>query len=163
MSQSAQVHSTESIEAVANSLVRFREQVDQSTTVLAAEIRRTIEWLEHDRPRYWKRRLHQAHDELAAARAALQRCLMFPINDERPSCDEERAAVKKAEAQLAYCQEKTEQVTEWIRRVRREEFDYEARMTKLARIVVDDDVPRATALQTVQNESRILNTFSIFK
>ena len=143
MSQSAEVHSTEAIEAVAAGLLRFREQVDQATTGLEAEIRRTIDWLEHDRPRFWKKQLHQAHDGVAQARANLQRCLMFPINDERPSCYEERAALKRAEARLAYCEEKTERVQQWIRDVRREQFDFEGRMGKLKRIVVEDDLPKA--------------------
>ena len=67
---------------------------------------------------------------------------MFPIADERPSCYEERAALKKAQARLAYCQEKTERVRHWQRTVEHELFEYQGRISQLVR-VVEVDVPHA--------------------
>ena len=65
MSGSANVHSVESIESVQSALVAFGEQVAQAQTVLSQEIRRLLDWLEHDRPKYWKARIYRATDELA--------------------------------------------------------------------------------------------------
>jgi hypothetical protein len=86
-------------------------------------------------------------DEVNAARAALHRCLMYPIADERPSCREERAALKKAQARLAYCEEKSERLTHWIREVRHEMFEYKGRIGQLSEIV-EFDVPAAIGLLT---------------
>ena len=142
MGTSANVRSLEAITSVKTALVQFSDRVEQALTILESEMRRVQEWLEHDCPRYWKQQVHQANDDLAQARAELHRCLMFPIADERPSCMEERAAVKRAEARLEYCVEKVERVKHWIAEINREKFEYQGRASRLAG-VTEIDVPRA--------------------
>jgi hypothetical protein len=142
MSAQANVQSLEAIDAVRNALVSFVDQVRDALTELQSEMRRVADWLEHDRPRYWTTQIRLAHDGVHAAQQALHRCLMFPIGTERPSCYEERAALKKAQARLAYCEEKAERVRHWQRVVQHELFEYEGRISQLVR-VVEEDVPRA--------------------
>jgi len=126
-------------------LVAFRDEVEQALAMIDIEMRRVIDWLEHDRPTYWRKQVHVAHDAVTEARASLHRCLMYPINDERPSCYEERAELKKAEARLAYCNEKSERLRHWIREIRHESFEYEGRISQLKEIA-EIDVPEATAV-----------------
>jgi hypothetical protein len=142
MSTGANVQSSEAIETVRQSLVLFAHQVSDALTELSTEMRRVLEWLEHDRPRYWKTQLRRAHDQVHEAQQALHRCLMFPIAGERPSCYEERAALKNAQARLAYCQEKAERVRHWQRTVQHELFEYEGQISQLVR-AVEMDVPQA--------------------
>ena len=142
MSGSANVQSSEAIEAVKAALAFFKDQVDQALSTNDIEMRRVLDWLEHDRPRYWKTRVRDANDAVTAAKAALTRCLMYPINDERPSCYEERAELKKADVQRVYCEEKAERLRHWIREVRHELFEYEGRISQLVELV-DTDVPAA--------------------
>src|SRR5262249_28116878 len=136
------VQSSDAIEAVKGALAFFKDQIEQSLSTNDLEMRRVLDWLEHDRPRYWKNRVRVAHDEVTVARAALTRCLMYPINDERPACHEERAAVKKAEAQRVYCEEKAERLRHWIREVQHELFEYEGRISQIVELV-ELDVPAA--------------------
>jgi hypothetical protein len=147
MSTSANVQSLESIEAVRRAVMLFDEQVADALTELGAEMRRMLDWLEHDRPRYWKTQVRKAHDQLHEAQQALHRCLMFPIGDDRPSCYEERMDLKKAQARLAYCQEKEERVRQWQRTVRHELFEYEGRISQLVRLV-EVDMPQALGVLT---------------
>jgi hypothetical protein len=70
---------------------------------------------------------------------------MYPINDERPSCYEERAELKKAEARQAYCLEKTERLRHWSREVRHEKYEYQGRISQL-KDVVGIDVPQAVVI-----------------
>lgn len=142
MSTGANVQSTEAIDAVRRSLVLFVDQVQEALTELSAEMRRMLEWLEHDRPRFWKTQVRLAHDQVHEAQQALHRCLMFPVAGERPSCYEERAALKRAQARLAYCEEKTERVRHWQRAVQHELFEYEGRISQLVR-AVEIDAPQA--------------------
>jgi hypothetical protein len=142
MSTGANVHSSEAIEAVRGSLSLFADQVQEALTELGSEMRRVLEWLEHDRPRFWKNQVRIAHDQVHEAQQALHRCLMFPVADERPSCYEERAALKKAQARLAYCEQKVERVRHWQRTVQHELFEYEGRISQLVR-TVEVDVPQA--------------------
>ncbi len=131
MSGPAYIHNTDAIESVKAALANFAYQVDEGLTEISAECRRTLDWLEHDRPRFWKHRVRVAWDEVEQAKKELNRCLMFPIGDERPSCAEQRAALKKAQANLAYCEQKAERLKDWCRQVRHELFEYEGRISQL--------------------------------
>ncbi len=144
MSGPAYVHNTDAIESVRAALANFAHQVDEGLTEIAAECRRVLDWLEHDRPRYWKNRVRLAWDEVEQAKKELHRCLMFPIGDQRPSCTEQRAALKKAQAHLAYCEQKAENLKNWCRDVRHELFEYEGRISQL-KACGEIDVPKATA------------------
>jgi exonuclease VII large subunit len=142
MSTPAKVHSSEAIEAVRMALMSFAAQVGDALTELSAEMRRMQEWLEHDRPRHWKMQIRRAVDQAHEAQQALHRCLMFPIANERPSCTEERTALKQAQARLAYCQEKEDTVRRWQQTMRHEMFEYEGRISQLVRLV-EVEVPQA--------------------
>lgn len=144
MSGPAYVQNTEAIERLKGSLAKFSHQVGEGLTELEAEMRRMLDWLEHDRPRYWKNAVREAWDGVAQAKQNLQRCLMYPIGDERPSCTEERDALKQAEAHLAYCEQKVERLKAWCRELRHELFEYEGRVTQLKE-VTEVDVPQAMA------------------
>jgi len=142
MSGPAKVYSSEAIDAVRLALVSFVETVRDALTELRSEMRKTEDWLESDRPPYWRNQVRLAMDGVHEAQQALHRCLMFPVADERPSCYEERAVLKKAQARLAYCQEKQERVRHWQQTLRHELFEYEGRISQLAKLV-DIDAPQA--------------------
>jgi len=142
MSTPAKVYSSDAIEAMKMAMVVFVEQVSDALAELSAEMRRMQDWVEHDRPRYWKLQMRRGMDLVHEAQQALHRCLMFPIASERPSCTEERIALKKAKARMAYCEIKEERVRYWQKTLRHEMFEYEGRMSQLLRLV-EVEVPRA--------------------
>jgi len=141
----AQVRSFEAIQAVRDEVSRFAARASDGVDELAGEIRRVLDWVEHDRPAYWRSRVRVAYDRVAEARANLNRCLMYPINEEAPSCTEEKAALKRAQAHLAYCEEKQRKVHEWARDLRHELHEYDGRIARLKRWV-ESDAPRCEAL-----------------
>jgi hypothetical protein len=142
MTGPAKVHSSDAIEAVRLALISFIDHVNDSLTELSAEMRRVQEWLERDRPAYWRKQHRLGMDKVHEAQQALQRCLMFPIANERPSCYEERAELKKAQAWLAYCERKTERVRHWQQTMRHELFEYEGRISQLVKLV-EIEVPQS--------------------
>lgn len=146
---SAYVHNTDAIEAVQAALKKFAHQVDEGLVEIAAESRRMLDWLEHDRPRFWKKRVSVAWDEVEQAKKDLNRCLMYPVGDERPSCTEEREALKKAKAKLAYCEDKQQRLKTWCRDVRHELFEYEGRIAQLKTCGEVDVVNAVAALNRV--------------
>jgi exonuclease VII large subunit len=147
MDTRANVQSLTSIESVRTALVSFVDQVGNALTELEAEMRRMLDWLEHDRPRHWKTQVRISIDQMHEAQQALHRCLMFPIANERPSCYEERAALKKAQARQVYCQEKVERVRHWQQAVQHELFEYQGRISQMVRLV-EIDVPQAIGVLT---------------
>jgi hypothetical protein len=150
MSDTANVQTSDSIEAIKAALVNFIVQVDEGLSEMEGEMRRLLNWLEHDRPRYWKEQVRLAWDGVAKAKSELHRCLMYPIGpQERPSCHEERAALKRAEAHRARCEEKTERWKHWIREIRHELYEYEGRITKLRETVAVEAPAAVVALDRV--------------
>ena len=145
MSQPAHVRSIDAIVAFKSSLLRYRQRVQDALALLDTEMRRVLEWLEHDRPRYWQKEARRASEQLTQAKVELERCLMFPVADERPACREERAAVHAARARLDHCEDQVEAVRHAAREVRHELFQYQGRMASLSQ-TLEADVPRATAL-----------------
>jgi hypothetical protein len=142
MSGPAKVYSSDAIDAVRLALISFVETVRDALTELSSEMRKSQEWLENDRPPYWRNQVRLAMDGAHEAQQALHRCLMFPVANERPSCYEERAALKKAKARLEYCREKQERVRHWQQTLRHELFEYEGRISQLVKLV-DIDAPQA--------------------
>jgi hypothetical protein len=138
----ANVHSLEAIDTLRMALASFIDHVSDALIELDAEMRRMLEWLEHDRPKYWKSQVRLSMDQVHEAKQALQRCLMFPLADERPSCSEERAALQRAQARQAYCEQKAERVRHWQHAVERELFEYRGRIAQLVRLI-EVDVPQA--------------------
>jgi hypothetical protein len=147
MDTRANVQSLDSIEQVLTALVSFVDQVGDALVELETEMRRVLEWLEHDRPRYWKHQVRLSIDQVHEAQQALHRCLMFPIADERPSCYEGRADLKKAQARQLYCQEKVERVRHWQQAVQHELFEYQGRISQMVKLV-EIDVPQAIGVLT---------------
>lgn len=149
---SANVSSFEAIQRVRDELVRFKHRATDGVDELAGEIRRVIDWVEHDRPAYWKMRVRKAYDGVGEAKNNLHRCLMYPVNDETPSCAEEKAELKKAQARQRYCEEKQQLVREWASKLRHELHEYGGRMGKL-KTLIEADTPRTIALMERQTEA----------
>lgn len=149
MSTPAQVRSTDAIEALRASLLKFQQRVQIAVDVLDGELHRASNWVEHDRPAYWKGQTHDAEDAVHSAKLELERCLMMTVAGERPTCREQKAALEAAKVRRAYCQEKCEAVRRWQRNMRHEQFEYDGRIGQLRR-AMELDVPKAAALlQTI--------------
>ena len=142
MSGPSKVYSTDAIEGFRAALSRFEMRAQNSVDGLLAEVRRAMDWLEHECPRHWKDQTKQAEDAVHEAKQNLERCLTFSVTDERPACREQKAALKQAQNRLAYCREKRERVKHWKRVMKHECFEYEARMSQLQRII-EIDMPAA--------------------
>jgi exonuclease VII large subunit len=158
MSGQARVRSVDAIEAFRGTLGRFEQRVQDALDTLRGELQRAADWLEHDRPAYWMEQSRQAAGVVQQAKIDLERCLMYPVADERPSCREERATLERAKARLEYCREKTERVKHWKRELHHELFEYEGRVGHLRRML-EADLPSARA--RLQQVVRRLDAYQI--
>ncbi|MCC6492259.1 MAG: hypothetical protein IT424_04490 [Pirellulales bacterium] len=141
----AQVRSTESIELLRAALAKFQQRVQHALDSLDGQLRRSEDWIEHDRPTYWRDQIHKAEEAVTQAKVELERCLMFTLAGERPQCREQKAALQEAKSRLAYCRQKGDQVKHWQRSFRHESFEYDGRIGQLRR-ALEQDLPRAKAL-----------------
>ena len=142
---SAAVRSFDAIQRIREELLRFAQQCDEALGEVDAEVLRVLDWVEHDRPRYWKERVRRAQDEAHDAKVALERCLMYPINDETPACAEEKVALKHAAVRLLRCEEKQESVRALAQKLRHEMHEYKGRTAQLKRLI-EVEAPRGAAV-----------------
>ena len=142
MSGPAYVHSTAAIEEFRGALSRFGERIASVLENLDGQLRRAQEWVEHDLPSHWRSEIRNAEDLVQAAKLELEKCLMLPVADERPSCREERTNLRSAEERRDYCRAKLQRVRHWNHQFRHEQFEFQGRTGQLRRWL-ETDLERA--------------------
>jgi hypothetical protein len=146
MSGQAQVRSTDSIEGFNAALARFAERLQTALDTLDGELHRADDWIEHNRPSFWKAQERHAEDQLHQAKLDLERALlMITADGQRPACREQKAAVELAKARLEYCRDKADRVKHWQRSFRHEMFEFDGRIGQL-RGLLDHQIPHARAV-----------------
>ena len=86
MSTSANVASIEAIRDFKGALLRFEEGAAHALSALQQEIYRALDWLENDRPAYWREQIRRGHDRVAESRLNYERCRMKSVGGQRPAC-----------------------------------------------------------------------------
>ena len=140
----AQVYSIESIEAFRVALLNYQHRVEDALVELSSQIRRAVDWIDHDRPAHWREQAKEADRWIHDAKLDLERCLIYRATDRRPACREERVMLKKAKARREYCRDKIERVHHWKRSLHHQFYEYQGRISNLKRIL-EHDIPRANA------------------
>ena len=141
---SAHIQSTDAIERLRLAVLKFAEQCELGLEEVDAETRRMLDWIEDDRPKFWREQIHRASDDVHQAKINLERCLRLTVAQDRPSCQEERAALRKAQERLTYCRDKAERVKHWSRELQHELLEYQGRIGQLSSCT-EHDLPQAAA------------------
>ena len=130
-----------SLDAMRRFRVHLQEFQDTGVDALSAmqqQIVGFLDWLEHDRPNFWKQYMLRSFDIIAQARADLEKCKMRTVADHRPTCYEEKLALQAAKERLQMAQEKVESVARWCSLVRHEIDEFDGRRGSLQRYVESD-------------------------
>ena len=144
MGQQARVTSVEAIQLFRGSLIEFGDETRDAVEMLILEVRRAIEWLEHDRSRYWPAQVRKASDAVVTARNDLERCELAVRAEDRKSCLVEKKALRRAKERLKLCERKVELVKHWKRTLHHEVREFQGQMFKMTDFL-DTDLPRALA------------------
>jgi hypothetical protein len=144
MSGPAQVRSVDAIERFRVALVEFEHRAQNALDNLTAELRRATDWLDGDCPAYWVQQEKAAADAVHQAKLDLERCLIFPVAGEKPSCREEKAVLRAAKDRQDYCREKRQLVRRWRGILQHEVFEYLGRIGHLRRLL-ETELPAARA------------------
>ncbi len=127
MTTPAHVTSIEALHEFRGALIRFAEDAAAAVDSLRQEVLRTIEWIEHDRPAYWKRQVQQSFDTVAQARTRLEIAQMRAMEGHGSSCIEEKKALTNARNRLQFAQEQIHVVRQWAIKLQHESDDYRSR------------------------------------
>ena len=144
MSTPAQITAIEVVRQFKFGLEEFQVEAREAVTQLLLEMRRALDWIEHDRARYWPREMQRASDAVLQARNDLERCEMSIRAEDKRSCYEQKIALEKAKRRLRLTEDKVRAVRRWRVAVHREADDFQGRLAKLANCL-DMDLPRALA------------------
>ncbi|MBX3424067.1 MAG: hypothetical protein KF688_00180 [Pirellulales bacterium] len=145
MAGPAQVRSIEAVARFRAALARFIERMQGAVEGLDGQLRRAVDWIEHDQPAYWKLKSREAEDAVHNAKLDLERCLAFPlVSGERPSCRAEKALLNRCKARREFCRGQVDKVKNWKRTLNHEVFEYEGRLGAL-RTLLESDLALAEA------------------
>jgi hypothetical protein len=144
MNRTAHVKSVKALRLFHRDLVVFAQQVSDILGALTLELHRGVDWIEHDRGRYWPQQARAASDALSEARNRLQTCLLQPHPDGQPPCTEEKQAFAVAKQRLRYSEEKLRAVRQCLITSRREADQFRVALSRLAQMI-ETEIPRALA------------------
>jgi hypothetical protein len=149
MSSAANITSIEAVRELRAGLLKFAEQARSALVALELEARRPVEWVEHDRSRYWPREAQRASDRLSEARQELARCELATSGEDRRYCYDERKALERARRRLSVTEEKVQAVRRWRIKLQREVEEFDAQVAKMSRFLDADFVQGVAALERI--------------
>jgi exonuclease VII large subunit len=144
MSGSARLTSTAAVQDFQVALQDYQFQTREAIDQLLLEMQRGLDWVEHDRARYWQAEVRNASDGLQQARLDLERCEMAIRAEDRRSCYEQRLAMEQAKQRLRTAEQKIRAVRRWQVAMRREADTLHSRLLKLTDFL-DTEFPRGLA------------------
>jgi len=145
MSNQADVHSIEALKSFRVALALFSEDALGALGAVESEIRRTLQWLQHDRPLYWQDQLKRRRERVATAKADLFRRQIAKRPDSSPSTVEQKEALRLAEASLQEAETRVRLVKKWETALQQAIFEYHG-TTRRLKDLASSDAARAMAL-----------------
>ena len=144
MSGSAHITSTDAVREFRVALQEYEAEIRDAIDQLTLELRRSLDWVEHDRARYWPAEVRRASDRVIQAQQDLERCEMAIRAEDRRSCYEQRMALQKAKQRLRMAEQKVRAVRRSRVSVQQEADSLHGRLLKLTDFL-DTEFPRGLA------------------
>jgi len=151
MSEAARILATESLAEAKAALATFAEEVDRAMAGVDAEIHRTTQWLQHERPAHWKREVRARETAVQNAKSAIARKQIIAA-PEPASVVDERKALDRAKRRLAEAQGRQDLTHRWAVSWERQSTSYKGAAHQL-REMVGGRIPAAIARLSAMTES----------
>jgi hypothetical protein len=144
MTGSANITSTDAVRAFQLALERYEADVRDSVSQMELELRRAVDWIEHDRAQYWPHQVRKASDAVAAARIDLERKELAIRPEDKRSCYDAKLALEQAQRRLRTAEEKVRTVRKWRVEIHHKAEEFAGELAKLTNYL-DAEFPRALA------------------
>lgn len=145
MSSQATVLSVEALKAFRGALALYGEDTLAAIGAVDAEVRRTVVWLEQNRPAYWHEQIKRRREEVSLARGEVFRRKLQQRPDYSPPMSEQIAALKEAEARLQDAEKRLAAVRKWQPRFQHAVLEFHATVQRLKDLSATD-IPNAALL-----------------
>jgi hypothetical protein len=147
MSSQAAVHSIDDLKSLRVAMALYGEDTLGTLGAVEAEVRRTLRWVEEERPAYWQDQIKRRREQVAMARADVFRRNLQKRPDHNPAMSEQKEALRKAEASLQDAEKRLVLVRKWQPMLRHAVLEYHASVQRLKDLAAGD-VPSGVNLLT---------------
>src|SRR5262245_45050670 len=113
MSSQASVHSIDTLKELRVALALYSEDTLGAIGEVEAEVRRTLRWLEDDRPCYWHDQSKRRREQVALARSEFFRRNLQKKGDYSPPMSEQKENLRRAELSLQDAEKRLAMVRKW--------------------------------------------------
>ncbi len=145
MSSQATVLSVEALKAFQGALALYSEDTLAALGAVDAEVRRTVLWLEQNRPAYWHEQIKRRREEVSMAKAEVFRRKLQKRPDYTPAMSEQVENLRKAEANLQDAEKRLTLVRKWQPRFQHAMLEYRATVQRLKDLAATE-IPNAALL-----------------
>ena len=146
MSSQAEVHSIDALKDFRTALALYSEDTLSALGAVDAEVRRTGQWLQQERPYYWQEQIKRRREQVASAKAEVFRRRLQKTPEYSPSLSEPMEILRRAEASLQDAEKRLSQVRKWQPLFHQAVLEYHGSIQRIKDLAASD-VPRAlTAL-----------------
>jgi hypothetical protein len=145
MSSQAEVHSIEALKDFRVVLALSGEETLEALAAVDLELRRTVYWLEQDRPLYWQEQIKRRREQVASAKSELFRRQLQKTPEYHPSMVEQKENLRRAEASLQDAEKRMTMVRKWQPLLRQAILEYHGSIQRIKGLAAGD-VPSAVNL-----------------
>jgi hypothetical protein len=145
MSSQATVLSVEALKQFRATLALYGEETLAALGAVGAEVRRTVLWLEQNRPGYWHDQIKRRRELVSQARGEVFRKKLQKRPDYNPPMSEQMENLRKAEASLQEAEKRLTLVRKWQPRLQHAVLEYQASVQRIKDIAATD-TPNAALL-----------------
>lgn len=143
MSGRAKIESVETLRDVKAMIAQFVESATLALVGVDADIARVKQWLNSERPAYWKRRIRELEDTIESVKAEIRRKEIVAGKDPVSVVDERRK-LARAKARLDEAQRRADATRRWGPAWERESMLYKSVCAPLSH-TLQADLPRAVS------------------
>jgi hypothetical protein len=146
-SSQANVHSIDALKDLRTALALYGEDTLAALGAVEAEVRRTVRWLQEERPYYWQEQIKRRREQVSLAKSEVFRRQLQKRPDYTPPMSEQMDNLRRAEASLQDAEKRLAMVRKWQPALQHAVLEYHASVQRLKDLAATD-VPSAVNLLT---------------
>ena len=131
MSSQASVRSIDTLKDLRVALALYGEDTLGAIGAVEAEVRRTMRWLQEERPVYWQDQIKRRREQVSTARAEVFKKNLQKRADYNPPMSEQKENLRKAEASLQDAEKRLAAVKKWQPLFKQAVLEYHASVQRI--------------------------------
>ncbi len=147
MSSQVAANSIEALKDLRVALALYNEDALGALGAIGAEIRRTVQWLQQDRPAYWQEQIKRRRERVASAKAELFRKQLAKSPGSSASTSEQVENVRRAELSLEDAEKRLALTRKWQAQLNQAVLEYYGTVRRIKSLAAGE-VPSAINLLT---------------